>query len=68
MGITPGGETEDKFISNLRKKSLGTKLCFPESGFGKLALEHLGAMIRDNLEVSQIVIFSFMLFLIYNRS
>jgi len=30
MEISGYAETEEKFISNIRKKSLGTKLCFPE--------------------------------------
>jgi len=30
MDITGYAETEEKFISNIRKNSLGTKLCFPE--------------------------------------
>jgi len=54
MDITGYAETEEKFISNIRKKSLGTKLCFPESGFGKTALAQLGAMMSGNLEVSQL--------------
>jgi len=55
MEISGYAETEEKFISNIRKKSLGTKLCFPESGFGKSALEQLGSMLEKNLEVSQLV-------------
>lgn len=30
MGISPSSDTTDKFISNIRKKSLGTKLTFLE--------------------------------------